>query len=94
MATPGLLDASGEIIIDNPRCYADNAEYSIVYKSPSSIPQFGYIKIEFPSDLVFVTALTLSSGTCVTNECTWIESPPTIIIKTITTIKKEQKITL
>lgn len=38
LATPGLIDAAGDITIDNPTNYADNVTYSFNFATPGKIP--------------------------------------------------------
>ncbi len=81
-ATTGLLSADKSLTIDNPINYADNAAYLFSFSEDSVVPKGGYLKIDFPSNLVFNPNITLTTKTCATTTCTLFQNS-SIIIKTI-----------
>ena len=42
-ATPNIIDASGSIIVSDPKNYKDNVEYTFKFSPPSAIPILGQI---------------------------------------------------
>lgn len=77
IATPATIDASGEVRVSDPTNFIENVGYKIIYESPSFVPQLGLVKIVFPNEIQFDTAVTLTSGFCQESwVCTWVDDQP------------------
>ena len=47
-ATPNLIDSTGEIAVLPPLNNNEDSSYTVIFESPSFIPQNGFIKVVFP----------------------------------------------
>lgn len=82
VTTTGLLSADKSLSIENPLNYADNATYLFSFSEDSVVPKGGYLKIDFPPNLVFNPNVTLTTKTCATTTCTLFQNS-SIVIKSI-----------
>lgn len=90
-ATTGLLSADKNLSIDNPLNFAENTAYLFSFSEDSVVPKNGYLKIDFPANLVFNPNLTLTTKTCATTTCTLFQNS-SIIIKTTEQTNKSQSV--
>jgi hypothetical protein len=71
-ATPGLIDSGADILISDPTNFADNVLYTVNFVGAGKIPDQGFVKIDFPTDLVFTKDETLKLGSCFYLKCDWL----------------------
>jgi hypothetical protein len=64
-----MIEAEGEVTIDNPTNYFTNAMYTFNYIGDSSIPEGGFIQIDFPNE-VSLSETTSTLGNCTQLDCT------------------------
>ena len=94
-ATTGLLTAEQDITIDNPTNYQDDAVYSFIFSEDSMVPLGGYLKIDFPEDVVFTEEVALKTEVCATTECELDTlNKKSILIKTTEEVAKKDSVTV
>jgi len=95
VATTGLLSADKDLEIDKPTNYADNAVYTFIFSENSLVPEGGYIRIDFPDDVIFDAEAILKVESCdpAVATCTVAsDNERSIIIKTITQVEREVQV--
>lgn len=81
--------------IDKPTNYADDAVYTFIFSENSMVPEGGYIRIDFPDDVIFDPETILKVESCdpTVTTCTVApENERSIIIKTIAQVEREVQV--
>jgi hypothetical protein len=77
----GTLEALNVVGEGGSTTYATDSEWDLTFTTTNGIPADGYIKVEFPSEVVMTPASTMSGGTCTDGwTCPETDATPSEII--------------
>lgn len=90
-----MLSADKDLEIDKPTNFADDAVYTFIFSENSMVPLGGFIRIDFPDDIIFDAERILKVNSCdpVVTTCTVAtDNERSIIIKTSEQVEREVQV--